>query len=296
MPLTSRWLLLLVAFLPLLVAQDNANKQALEVPISDQVRGDLALSDTFKEPAILEVHRKKIRQELAGGRAPEWAGEYYYGDGLGANVTVLLAPRSGFVFTWYGCLGLYGKNYGAVSSDKGVITLQPAMANKAGEFGDMATQLVPITWGRRHYLIAADRLIDFANDYNAGFEPRKSAWGSHLLRLNDDKKEATGKPPLPSDYRAYLLDRPIEAHITAVGEVRRDPKDDFVGTATIVLDAGANAGLKPGMRLYVFSREGSGTDARVMRVGAASSEAEATLFGKDARVKPGWKMSTRLLP
>jgi len=59
--------------------------------------------------------------------------------------------------------------------------------------------------------------------------------------------------------------------------------------------AAKDAGLKPGMKLYVLDGPGRGTDARVTRVGDASAEAEATFLGKH-QPKPGWKMSTRVMP
>jgi hypothetical protein len=60
------------------------------------------------------------RSELAGeelgqlGADHPWAGVYYVGDGLGVNITMWLAPRSGCVARWTGCLGLYGANWGSV--------------------------------------------------------------------------------------------------------------------------------------------------------------------------------------
>lgn len=64
--------------------------------------------------AILEARKKQIQQELESLKGDSWAGSYYYGDGLGVNVELTLAPKSGFAFTWHGCLGLYDMNYGNV--------------------------------------------------------------------------------------------------------------------------------------------------------------------------------------
>jgi hypothetical protein len=280
---TGARLSLLLLCLPLLVAQDSHQVGSVTIAGEDQ----------FKEPEVLEVRRKQIRRELGGALVPEWAGEYYYGDGLGTNVSVQLAPRTGFVFTWYGCMGLYAKNYGAVESRNGLVVLRPELPNKREAYAGTATEFLPVRWGERHYLIAADQMIDFANQYNAGFEPRASVYGMHLLRRGDDQKPATGKPPLPFEYRGYLLDRPIEAHVTAVGELHK--RDEYISTATIVLSAGQDAGLKPGMRLYVVDAEHRGATVRVTRVGNASSEAEASLFGSE-RLERGWKMSTRVMP
>jgi hypothetical protein len=60
-------------------------------------------------------------RELKTLKAHAWAGKYHYGDGLGVNVDLSLAPKSGFVFTWHGCLGLYDLNYGGVEEADGRI-------------------------------------------------------------------------------------------------------------------------------------------------------------------------------
>src|SRR6267143_4128952 len=58
-----------------------------------------------KSEAASETKKKLINQELDILKAHPWAGKYYYGDGLGVNVHLSLAPKSGFVFTWNGCPG-----------------------------------------------------------------------------------------------------------------------------------------------------------------------------------------------
>ena len=59
--------------------------------------------------------RAVIEQEIKTLRKPAWAGQYYFGDGLGANVSLWLAPKAGFLYQWHGCLGLYDRNYGAIA-------------------------------------------------------------------------------------------------------------------------------------------------------------------------------------
>src|ERR1051325_7519917 len=62
-------------------------------------------SDKHQDEA--ERRLARIKAEIARLRDHEWAGEYYWGDGLGANVSLVVSPKSGFVFTWNGCMGLY---------------------------------------------------------------------------------------------------------------------------------------------------------------------------------------------
>jgi hypothetical protein len=115
-------------------------------------------------------------------KVDSWAGHYYYGDGLGVNVELSLAPKSGFAFTWNGCLGLYDMNYGDVVESSGKIRLVPKLPNEHKPFEGISQEFLPIVWGDRHYLIAAEEVVKFANAVNAGFEPREGAWGTFLLR------------------------------------------------------------------------------------------------------------------
>jgi hypothetical protein len=39
------------------------------------------------------AYRKKVQAEIETLRTHEWAGEYYEGDGLGENVSLVLAPK-----------------------------------------------------------------------------------------------------------------------------------------------------------------------------------------------------------
>src|SRR5437016_5194826 len=74
-------------------------------------------------PPALRHREKNIEAELAGldraqlkqyEWAKEWAGTYYVGDGLGVNILIELAPKSGVTYTSHGCMGLYDYNHGDV--------------------------------------------------------------------------------------------------------------------------------------------------------------------------------------
>ena len=106
--------------------------------------------------AASEMQTKKIRQELRHFKDDDWAGEYYFGDGLGVNVSLTLAPKNGFVFSWHGCLGLYDLNYGDVVFTDGAVKLLFKYPNKQEGFEGIASELLPVRWGKRHYLIAVD--------------------------------------------------------------------------------------------------------------------------------------------
>ena len=57
------------------------------------------------------------KAEIASLPGHPWAGEYFAGDGLGMNLRLWLAPRTGAAFQWHGCLGLYEQNFGTVESN-----------------------------------------------------------------------------------------------------------------------------------------------------------------------------------
>src|SRR5579872_1531294 len=77
---------------------------------------------TSKESIQVSEERKtRILAEIETLKSHEWAGSYYYGDGLGVNVSLVLAPQNGFVFDWTGCLGLYDLNYGNIVEKDGRI-------------------------------------------------------------------------------------------------------------------------------------------------------------------------------
>jgi hypothetical protein len=244
--------------------------------------------------ASSDAREKRIRQELKQLKHHAWAGEYYYGDGLGVNVALILAPKSGFVFTWHGCLGLYDLNYGQMEQAGGKIRLIFTHPNDRKGFQGIAPELIPIVWGERHYLVPADEVVDFANAINAGSEPRKSLWGEALLKRGDETKTAQGRPSIPPKYSEYLLDYPIEAKISSI---KSSSLEDSRRVTSFVLDVGSAQHVKVGMEFYVYAPPQYFGSARITRVENNSSEAEMVDYfaTKDpGPPSPGWKLSTRI--
>lgn len=120
-----------------------------------------------------EKIRQAIRKEIKTLGNHAWAGEYYFGDGLGVNVSLILAPASGYVFEWHGCLGLYDRNYGTVTWHNGRIRLSFTFPNEQKGFVGIAEEFIPVSWGDRQYLIPSDDIVGFCNSVNDGSEPRK---------------------------------------------------------------------------------------------------------------------------
>lgn len=152
--------------------------------------------NSAKIEGLARTRGRLIQGELRTGLTslPAGSGHYVEGDGEGENVDLWLAPRSGFLFEWNGCLGLYDRNFGEVRAVAETVRLHCKLPNHPGAgFQGTATEFVPVAWGQRHYLIATAGLVDFCNAVNAHEEAK---------------------------YRKYLLDKPIVAHIAATGRVR----------------------------------------------------------------------------
>jgi hypothetical protein len=239
--------------------------------------------------------RDTILAEIKALGDHEWAGEYYAGDGLGVNISLAIAPDSGYVFEWHGCLGLYDRNYGSATWSDGRIRLSFTFDNKRGGFRGIAPVFIPVSWGPRRYLIPEDDAVGFCNSVNDGREPRMGIHGFYLLRRGDEKKDVAGFPNVPDRFRAYLLTEPIEATIVAVGAVTIRPSVaewKFKDTA-VTLDAGTEKGVRVGMELVVTQPEHTVQSVQITKVEVQRSEAIMTQIGEEQPApEAGWRVST----
>jgi hypothetical protein len=243
---------------------------------------------------IATERRNQIMAELAGlSGEPEWAGEYYEGDGLGENVTLILSPKAGYLFEWRGCLGLYGHNYGAVTAANDTLHLAFTLENRRGT-GGIAEEFTPVAWGDRQYLIPSNDIVGFCNQVNAGWEPRDDMHGRYLLRRGDEAKKVAGWPKLPPQYEAHLLKLPVEAKITQIGKVTTRPSvsDWNFRDTVVVLDTRNPDRLRVGMELHVVYPEHIVESARITKI--EGSTAEAIMIQMESELAPlvGWKLST----
>jgi hypothetical protein len=235
-----------------------------------------------------------IKDEVKKLGNHEWAGEYYYGDGLGVNVSFAIAPTSGYAFEWHGCLGCYDRNFGAVEFKDGRIRLAFTFENKRKGFQGIAPEFIPVAWGPRRYLIPADDVIGFCNGINHGMESRLGS-RRYLLRQGDEEKKVDGFPKVPDEYKGYLLDKPINATIVAVGEPKLRPSlgDWKFKDVPVTLNMGKEQGLMVGMELLVAEPERSFDSVRVTKVEETRAEGVVTQIGEDwPAPKAGWKLST----
>jgi len=257
---------------------------------------DLESKTSARAEKTAKGMRAQIVSELKKLQNHPWAGEYYAGDGLGVNTTLSIAPKSGFVFEWHGCLGLYDRNYGAVVWTNDHLRLSFTFENKQKGFQGLAPELIPVRWGDRRYLIPADDVAGFCNRVNDASEPRDDVHGLFLLRKGDEKKPVSGSPTVPKAFERYLLSKPIAAEIISVGAYTTRPSAvewNFKDTL-VILNAGTVKGLRPGMELLVTEPANVVESVRIVKVEENQSEAIMTQAGEDEPgPKVGWHVSTR---
>lgn len=245
----------------------------------------------------LAAAQKRIRAEVAGlGEDHAWAGSYYRGDGLGVNITVELAPKAGFAFAWSGCLGVYDQNFGTVQEKDGSLVLTFALPSQSKGPAGLASTLVPVVWGERHYLVASDAMQEFANEVNGGLEPRRGVHGFTLLRRGDEAKKAQGKPKLPREFADLLLDAPIQGMVVAVRDSRVEKGEVLTRRfSTAVIDRGWEHGVRVGMRLHATGVRHPFATILVKKVEARTALVAIEVLGGDEDKAPteGWTWSTR---
>ena len=242
------------------------------------------------------IKRDEILAEIKNQKGHKWAGNYYAGDGLGENTSLVLAPKSGYVFEWRGCMGLYDRNFGAATWTNDRVRLSFTFQNKRDGFQGIAPELIPISWESREYLVAADDIVGFCNDINEGREPRNEIYGSYLLRQGDEKKEVKGLPEVPEQYRQYLLAKPVKATIVSVGAYTTRPSvaDWKFKDTPVTIDAGMKQGLLVGMELLVTQPENIVESVKITKVEDARAEAVMVQAGEEEPgPKAGWRLSTR---
>jgi hypothetical protein len=240
--------------------------------------------------------RINIEKELEQIKSPEWAGNYYSSHGLGFNFNIIIAPTSGFIYTWQGCLGLYDLMYGQVIRENERVKLHIEYSNNSRDSHIDEIELFPVRWGERHYIIFANQMVDFCNAVNSGMEPDARFRSRFLLKKEDEEKQVEGKPSIPAQYQEYLLSEPVNASILVVrpSHVRipyGDPELSF-RVYPVTLNAGRAEGIKIGMELHTYQPRNL-QSAKIIKVEEHSSKAEIIQSGKDEKPpKAGWKMST----
>ncbi len=249
------------------------------------------------DEAATEQRRKRIRQEIATLKQHPWAGDYYEGDGLGANISITLAPQTGIAATWHGCMGLYGANRGKVAERNGELRFEYEHPNTPG-FGGFPDTVRPVRWGGRRYMIPEQKMMAFVNAINHGFEPRDRVHGMFLLAEGDEKMRVAGLPELPKPMRDLIRREPIEVRIVSVDAVEKRKADTDCGFSyRMTLDRGAKDGLAPGIELKVTQQPHVWDIVTVKTVADDTASADMAIWFDDCthpKTVPvaGWRLTT----
>jgi hypothetical protein len=212
------------------------------------------------EELTVKAHADQIDAELASldrdslkdsDWAKEWAGTYYEGDGLGENVTIHLAPKSGIAYLNYGCLGLYGAGHGQIAQ----VLPDGLMLNLTTEDRVLSRHVYFVRWGQRRFLVAESSILRFVNDYNQGGFFREEMFGipefeyGGLNTRGSRPPTPTTKPELPASYAKLLLDAPLHLKTLNV-EPRRIPTGVSATQYTIEFEGGADQGVYEGLEFW----------------------------------------------
>jgi hypothetical protein len=185
---------------------------------------------------------------------------------MGRNIVIQIAPESGIVYTWHGCVGLYDFNHGDVIEEDGVITVDWALDPEAGatryQQGHkqpyMARRLVFVHWDDARLLLPEHQVAAFCAGVNAGARGVAARFGD--FPTDDCYQNCAGRPALPPAWSDLVLDWPLDSTLASLegpiltGEQYPDgaPKARFRGR----IDAGRAHGVREGMILWVFDPEG----------------------------------------
>jgi hypothetical protein len=242
--------------------------------------------------------RDAIRRELSSLDAHPWAGDYYEGDGLGANISLTLAPKTGVAATWTGCLGLYGANRGRIVENAGRLQFGFEAPNDSG-FGGFPDEVVPVAWSGRRYLLPEAEMVEFVNALHHGREPRDRLHGAFLLARGDEHKSVRGLPGLPDRYLRMIRREPLVVGVLDAQRIA-DEKLRFDMCAVryrLTFDRGREDGLTEGIRLKAIFPANVSEDARVVAATATQAVAEIERWedgckAADPQPDRSWTFST----
>jgi hypothetical protein len=220
-----------------------------------------------------------VKKELETLKDHPWAGVYYVsGGGLAASRHLAIAPKSGFAYTSRSDDLITGRevngkmimehslgdqNYGEVTWEDGRLKLSPIL--DVGTFAPLSTDFFLIPWDKKLYLVPTDNFIYCCNLVNRNYPEHHVMFGDNFLRDGQQiigelrehpyRRLLSGKPEVPEKFKPYLLDKPVEGKVIAVGEPREVSKpygnrEIKVKETVVTINKRKQDGLLPGMLFY----------------------------------------------
>jgi len=261
-----------------------------------------------------------VKLELETLKGHPWAGIYWEGGGLGANRLLVIAPKSGFAYTWRSGdvisdrqvdgktvteMSLGDQNYGDVVWENGRVKLSPVLS-RATSLGALSTEFYPIPWDKQIYLVPTDKIIDFCNNVNRVHPNYIGVFGDFFSRNTQEipqlpTEKPTGKPEVPEEFKSFLLENPVDGEVIAVGETQEVRKRMYgsmemnVLETVLTINRGSRDGLLPGMEFVKTQK--TEKSARIFVISltkVTETEAEGILTRNLDENPPqiGWPVST----
>ena len=171
------------------------------------------------------------------GNLRQVEGTYYLGKGC-MRACLHIETDGRYWLDWIGCPLYNEKCQGTARMVQGWLTLTPVKREIPDSLRKTATRFLPVTWGRRTYLLSEDEIPEFCNAVNLKNEPRSRLDGDFYLRAGDWNERVENMPTLPAEWAAYLLPKTVKAEIIEMVEPR-----------IAKLNVGEQAGIRPGMIL-----------------------------------------------
>ena len=229
------------------------------------------------------------RQAVAAPVVEPLASSYVLSDGFDFLASLDFEPGGAFRFLWTGDTGLVAEASGRYEAAADSVRLMPGPGEFRRDSRTFAERMYRIHWGGREYLVPEERMLAFANAINAGREPRMQVMGAiFYLRSGDEAKPAPGLPSLPGRWQEFLLPKPLAGTVSKVVQTETDTQRPIV-----VIDRGANAGLREGMTLVAVNprRPHFRADLTILSLQPESAKAKVEFQYNHIRVCDLWKSS-----
>ncbi|MCE9594058.1 MAG: hypothetical protein K8S98_07690 [Planctomycetes bacterium] len=233
-----------------------------------------ALPSLAEIRADAERAKQAILAEIANGDLPVWAGEYvartsWYWEKL------YLAPKSGFMYAYDGCIA-GAPLFGPVVVDGDVVRL-PSLGGARGY--SLESTMVPVRAGGKRLLLGVRATIEACDAWNWTHEVEDS----YLTHVEDAKLEHDGKFEVPPSFARYVVDPPIIG--SAMSACIAEDPTGFAGQRLhVTIGLGGDRRAAVGMGFQAECEDGDGRRQRakfvVESVGPAG---ELTLVANDRK-------------
>ena len=210
----------------------------------------------------------------------ELYGDYYFGDGLGANYALSITLDHRFTYRESGCSGEYGRNQGSWKLNVDRLELRPEKPSKQDSF-EVNVRFVPIKWGERLYLVDENETPGFCAALKHDSNRWEDIHGQDFVKLAGRKLPSTkGKLVIPARYRTFYEQGAITTKVVRVEK-----------NQTILLDKGSADRITPGM---LFTVNDFGTiEAQVVSCQEHHCTAKPIyVWGSDRQAKVGDQLTT----